>query len=48
MVRLTNDFAESVPPALARHDIAPDPTDGLVDIFDISRLTAFFGTSCTP
>ena len=48
IVRLTNDFAESVPPALARHDIAPDPTDGLVDIFDISRLTAFFGTSCTP
>ena len=48
MVRLTNDFAESVPPALARHDIAPDPTDDLNDIFDISRMTTFFGTSCTP
>jgi len=46
IVRLTNDFAQSVPPALARHDIAPDPTDKLVDIFDISRMTAFFGTSC--
>jgi len=28
-------------PRPARHDIAPDPTDDLVDIFDIARMTAF-------
>jgi len=29
------DFGKAVPPAPARHDIAPDPPDGLVDITDI-------------
>jgi len=41
-------FGQSVPPALARYDIAPDPPDGFVDITDVSRLTALFGQSCGP
>jgi len=43
---LTANFGVSVPPAPARHDIAPDPVDGFVDITDISRMTAFFGYTC--
>lgn len=34
-------------PAPARHNIAPDPADRLVDITDISRMVNFFGLSCT-
>jgi hypothetical protein len=44
---LTGDFARMVPPAPARHNIAPDPPDMFVDIFDISRMTGEFGKSCT-
>ncbi len=40
---------QSVPPAPARFDIAPDPPDGFIDIIgDISRLTGLFGQSCPP
>jgi hypothetical protein len=45
---LTGVFGQSVPPAPARYDIAPDPPDGFVDITDVSRLTALFGQSCGP
>jgi hypothetical protein len=41
-------FGQSVPPAPARYDIAPDPPDGFVDITDVSRMTALFGQSCGP
>ena len=46
IVELTNDFSQAVPPAPARHDIAPDPTDRLVDIFDISLMAGHFGEHC--
>jgi glucose/arabinose dehydrogenase len=41
-------FGKAVPPAPARHDIAPDPPDGVVDITDIARIGAFFGKNCSP
>ena len=43
---MTASFGLSVPPAPARHDVAPDPPDGYVDIFDISRVTGLFGQRC--
>ncbi len=47
--RVTSDFGKSVPPASARHDIAPDPPDHFVDVIgDIVRLTGLFGASCAP
>ena len=39
-------FGKAVPPAPPRHDIAPDPPDGFVDITDIVRLGSLFGGSC--
>jgi hypothetical protein len=45
---LTGAFGQSVPPAEARHDIAPDPPDDFVDITDISRVLGIFGQSCAP
>src|SRR5207249_6138654 len=45
--RVTSDFGRSVPPAPARHNVAPETPDAFVDIFDISRLTGLFGTSCS-
>ncbi len=44
---LAGSFSQSVPPAPARYDIAPDRPDGFVDIFDISRMAGLFGTTCT-
>jgi len=46
IIPLTNNFGVSVPPAPARHNIAPDPPDGFVDIFDIVRESGLFGASC--
>jgi len=43
---LTGWFGQSVAPAPARYDVAPETPDGFVDITDVSRLTAFFGRSC--
>jgi len=43
-----DSFGKAVPPAPARHDVAPDPPDGVVDITDISRMGGFFGKSCVP
>ena len=37
IVAATGDFGRSVPLALARHDIAPDPPDDYVDITDSTR-----------
>jgi Thrombospondin type 3 repeat len=42
------NFAKSVPPAPARHDLSPDPPNGVVDIFDISEVTTFFPKTCAP
>ena len=43
---LTSNFGQAVPPAPARHNIAPNPPNGFVDISDIVRMVQFFGTSC--
>lgn len=40
------NFAVPVPPAPARHNIAPVPPDGFVDIFDILRMAGLFGQGC--
>ena len=45
---MANNFALSVPPAPARDNIAPDPPDTVVDIFDISRIANFFAQHCPP
>jgi hypothetical protein len=45
---LTGVFGQSVPPAPARYNIAPDPPDGFVDITDVSRMTGLFGVPCPP
>ena len=45
---LTGNFGAAVPPAPVRHNIAPDPPDGFVDISDIARMVSVFGTGCGP
>jgi hypothetical protein len=46
---VAGQFGDSVPPAPARYDIAPDPPDRFIDVIgDISRLAGLFGQSCTP
>ena len=45
---LTANFGAPVPPAPARHNIAPDPVDGFIDTGDIGKMTAFFGMTCAP
>jgi hypothetical protein len=47
LTALSGNFGQAVPPAPARHNIAPDPPDGFVDITDISKVAAFFGKSCS-
>jgi hypothetical protein len=45
---VTNSFGQSVPPAPARHDIAPDPPNGSIGVIDdISRMAGLFAQSCT-
>jgi hypothetical protein len=44
---LTGVFGQSVPPAPARYNVAPDPPDTFVDITDVSRLTGLFGQHCS-
>jgi Thrombospondin type 3 repeat len=45
--RVAGQFGNSVPPAPARYDIAPDPPDGFIDVIgDISRMTSLFGLTC--
>ena len=46
IVILAGSFGQSVPPAQARLDIAPDPVDGFVDITDIVSAAGFFGQAC--
>jgi hypothetical protein len=48
IVLVAGSFGQAVPPAAARHDIAPDPPDGFVDMSDMVALADFFGQSCTP
>ena len=46
--RMTGQFGNSVPPAPARYDIAPDPPDHFIDVIgDIVRLTGLFGQRCS-
>src|SRR5439155_48734 len=44
---LTANFGLAIPPVPPRDNIAPDPVDGFVDISDVTRMTGFFGRSCT-
>jgi len=43
---MAGSFGLSVPPAPARHNLAPDPPDGFVDGTDLTRIGNFFGQSC--
>jgi hypothetical protein len=45
---IAGSFGKTVPPAPARHNIAPDPPDHFVDGTDITELAGFFGKSCGP
>jgi len=40
---------QTVPPAPARYDIAPDPPNGTIGVIDdLVRMANLFGQSCTP
>ena len=41
------DIGQTVPPAPARKDIAPDPPDGAITGADLSAVAALIGQSCT-
>src|SRR6266542_5820368 len=43
---IAGSFGKAVPPAPARHHLAPDPVDGFVDGTDITRMAGFFGKHC--
>jgi hypothetical protein len=46
---LSGEFATTVPPSPARHDVAPATPDQYIDVIgDISRLAGLFATGCTP
>src|SRR5207244_11827383 len=45
---VAGSFGKAVPPAPARHNIAPDPPDGFVDGTDITQIAGFFGKTCSP
>ena len=45
---VAGSFGKAVPPAPARHNVAPDPLDGFVDGTDITRIAGFFGKTCGP
>jgi Thrombospondin type 3 repeat len=48
MAVVSNNFGQSVPPAPARYNIAPDPPDGFIDVIgDLARMAGLFGASCT-
>jgi len=45
--KVAGQFGNTVPPAPARYDIAPDPPDGFIDVMgDISRMAGLFALSC--
>ena len=46
LTALSGSFGQSVPPALARHNVAPDPPDAFVDGTDLTRISGFFGQPC--
>ena len=49
LAAVAGDAFESVPPAPARHDIAPDPPNGTIGVIDdLARIAGLFGQSCTP
>jgi Thrombospondin type 3 repeat len=46
--QVSGQFANSVPPAPARYDIAPDPPDHFIDVIgDISKMSGFFSLGCS-
>jgi hypothetical protein len=46
--QVSGQFGNSVPPAPARYDIAPDPPDHHIDVIgDISKMAGFFSLSCS-
>ena len=46
--QVAGQFGNTVPPAPARYDIAPDPPDHVIDVIgDLSRLAGLFGLSCS-
>jgi hypothetical protein len=46
---VAGDAFETVPPAPARHDIAPDPPDGTIDVInDLGRVAGLAFDTCTP
>jgi Thrombospondin type 3 repeat len=46
---VAGDAFEFVPPAPARHDIAPDPPDGFIDVInDLGRVAGLAFDSCPP
>ena len=47
IVLLTRNFSKSMPPAPARQNMAPEPPDTYIDIFDITRALGFrLGPRC--
>ena len=46
LTTISGSFGLSVPPAPARHDVAPDPPDGFVDGTDLIKVSGFFGQTC--
>src|SRR4029450_4390982 len=45
--QVASQFSNSVPPAPARYDIAPDPPDGFIDVTgDITTMAGLFSQSC--
>jgi Tol biopolymer transport system component len=47
IVPVASQFGNSVPPAPARYDIAPDPPDGHIDVIgDVSRMAGLFTRHC--
>ena len=45
---VAGSFGKAVPPAPARHDVAPQVPDGFVDGTDITFLAGHFGKGCGP
>jgi len=46
MALVAGSFGDSVPPAPAEHNLAPDPPDQIVDIADMARVAGYFGGQC--
>jgi hypothetical protein len=46
---LAGDAFDTVPPAPARHDIAPDPPNGTIGVIDdLGKVAGLAFDTCTP